>query len=150
VCCSVWHVVVMGISFSPGNWLSHARSAPWSTYSVLQCVVVYCTVLRCVAVFCTVLQCVMGIFLSPEILLLCQFWNWLKHVRCTTCSVLQHVAMCCSASKQCVAACCSVLQHVAMCCSASTICPIWARGTSHTTVRCITCEMCETSHTTVR
>jgi len=72
------------------------RGAAW--LSVVQCVAQYdsgsCSVVQCGAVYCVLRAC------SPLML---------------GRSMLQYVAVCCSVL-QCVAVCCSVLQCVAVCC----------------------------------
>jgi len=75
--------------------------------TVLQCVVVCCSVLQCVAAFwrvcCSVLQCVAVYRRVLARVVVC-------------CSVLQSAVMCCSVS-QCVAMCCRKLQRVDACCN---------------------------------
>ena len=89
--------------------------------SVLQCVVVRCSVLQ---VCCSILQCVavrqkFDTFLIRQIV-----WKYTLPIQipclAVCCSVLQCVAVCCSVL-QCVAVRCSVLQCVAVCCSVSTL-----------------------------
>ena len=82
--------------------------------SVLQCVAVCCSVSQFVAMCCSVLQCVTvccsgashseNVFPPPP------------HLHTQNSSVMQSVAVCCSALQR-VAVCCSVLQCVAVCCS---------------------------------
>ena len=70
-----------------------------------------------VAVFCSVLQCAAVCYIVlvfAGIMPLKQPFHLAQSV--VRCSVLQCVAVCCSAL-QCVAVCCSVLQCVAVCCS---------------------------------
>ena len=96
--------------------------------SALQCVAVRCSALQCVAVRCSALQ-----FVAVRCCIVpcayCSAFSVCAPVTTMCCSVLQHVAICCTccgsctsdraSHSSCVALHCSALQGVAGCCRAS-------------------------------
>jgi len=146
----VWHnsfILVPTDSFIRATWLIHTYDLTHSyvqhdsytratteaavtkkkKLSVVQCVIVCCSVFQCVAACCGMLQCVV-VWRTYTDLLLTKSLEPVVAVCCSVFSVLQRVAMCCVRSthknllltiswKHVVAVCCSVLQCVAVCCS---------------------------------